>query len=166
VVGLEKTFKYSDSDNFTLGVEYFRNGLGYSDRTHEMLALLQKDRPFFSAGRDYLGAYWVLPQPGSFDNTSVTLTSLHNLSDKTSALRLIVAQTILKDISLELSLGRCFGSSGELCFSVPGKILDTYGDLAKADKSGSLQDSIGFDPTELPRKPARTTASLGLRMGF
>ncbi|MFT3914160.1 MAG: hypothetical protein QM704_08575 [Anaeromyxobacteraceae bacterium] len=113
VVGGSWTRQYGkDQDTFTLGLEYFWNGFGYDDPHIYPFLLVgapawngkepvvggvpsdyltfRDPRAFtsFYLGRHYLGAYAMLPQPGSWNDTTFTLSALGNVTDKSFVVRL------------------------------------------------------------------------------
>jgi hypothetical protein len=159
VVGLDKTFKFSDDDNFTIGVEYFDNQLGYDDRKLELFALFTGDAQPLYAGRRYLGTFVRIPQPGSWNDTQIYLNSISNLSDNTTVVRLTGGWTIFTDAQLELYLSGCGGDYGELCFRVP----DDYKKLAT---SPGLTPSQQQAVAALPTKRTKSTAGAAVTINF
>jgi hypothetical protein len=119
VTGLNKTWKYSDTDTLTAGVESFHNGLGYDDRTLELYSIVNRQSQPLYAGRRYAGVFVLLPSPGSWNDSSFYLNGIRNLSDETSIIRLTATWTLLKEATLEAYVSRCHGDYGELCFRVP-----------------------------------------------
>ncbi len=118
VLGLEWTWKYSDQDTLTLGGEYSYDASGYASAdiypfllatTYLPLYLpdlanvvLPDQRPAFTPfylARQYVGLYAYLPAPGSWNNTSFTLSALASLVDGSGVVRLdhfVVINTYLR----------------------------------------------------------------------
>lgn len=105
--GVSYTRQYADKDTFTLGTEYFYNGLGYSSAKDYLGLLLPRDQPlsnpatFFYLGRHYLGVFATAPAPYSWDNTTFTLSNLTNLSDGSGMVRLDYSLTVLTHLRFE-----------------------------------------------------------------
>jgi hypothetical protein len=120
VVGGNYAVKYSDEDAVTFGAEYFYDESGYDHpRIYPVLlgvagaaqldpAVLGGANPFaaepspftpFYLGRHYGGAFVSLPAPGTWNDTTLTLSVLGNLSDKSFVARLdhsVLALTYLR----------------------------------------------------------------------
>jgi len=105
--GVSYTRQYADKDTFTVGAEYFYNGLGYSSAKDYLGVLLPRDQPltnpatFFYLGRQYLGVFATAPAPYSWDNTTFTLSNLTNLSDWSGMVRLDYSLTVLTHVRFE-----------------------------------------------------------------
>lgn len=114
VLGADWSHKYSDEDSFTLGLEYFynSNGYRYDDRSLYPVLLVNNAFTPFYLGRQYLGAYLLLPRPGSWNLHSFTLSALANLSDRSAVARLDWSVTLLTYLVLEAYLQGHFGTSG------------------------------------------------------
>ena len=131
--------KYSDEDSLTVGAEYFYNAAGYADaHIYPFLlygapalaptvppSLVQQDptayHPFY-LGKHYAGAYLNLPNPGSWNNTTFTLSVLGNLSDKSFIARLDHSVLILTYLRIETFVAGHLGTEGgefRLGFTVP-----------------------------------------------
>jgi hypothetical protein len=115
VVGAEWSWKYSDQDSLTVGGEFSYDASGYdsADLYPFLLALpvvpsylstlVIPDRrnaftPFYLARR-YAGLYLYLPAPGSWNDTTITLSALGSLTDGSGVVRLdhaVVVNTYLK----------------------------------------------------------------------
>jgi hypothetical protein len=125
VGGLTFTQKYNDNDTFTLGFEYFYNGLGYSDwlvypglffpRTNP----LSNPASFFYLGRHYAAVYLLLPSPFSLDIHSFTLSSIANLSDRSYVTRLDYSAFLLTHLRFEAWAAVYYGRrDGEFRFGI------------------------------------------------
>jgi hypothetical protein len=111
--------KYSDEDTVTLGAEWFWQESGYRDPgEYGFLALgapaltapitdpsfsLFRQEPSaytgFQLGEQYAGAFVTLPSPGSWNDTTFTLSVIGNLSDRSFVARLdhsVLALTYLR----------------------------------------------------------------------
>jgi len=121
VAGAETSLKYSDQDSVTLGAEYFYNGAGYSDPTLYPTLLTQNAFTFFYVGRHYGALYALLPGPGSWNDTTITLSTLANFSDLSFVSRLGVNQTALTNLQISAYAQYHWGSLGE--FRLGGQFL-------------------------------------------
>ena len=119
VVGLNRQWKFNDSDNLTAGCEFFYNELGYDDPKLELFAIANRQTEALRAGRRYAGFYLLAPMLGPSNETSVYFNAIGNLTDKTRLARLTFAWSWFKDASLEAYVSQCLGDYGELCFRVP-----------------------------------------------
>jgi hypothetical protein len=141
--------KYSDEDSVTLGAEYFYNDAGYTDAHIYPFLLagapekippippsttptfISRDpfafRPFY-LGKHYAGAYASLPSPGSWNNTTFTLSVLGNLSDQSFIARLDHSVLLLTYLRIETFVAGHFGTKGgefRLGFDVPASLTGT-----------------------------------------
>ena len=104
--GVSYTRKYADKDTWTVGAEYFYNGLGYSN-VQDYLGLfafsqaMQNPANFFYLGRQYLGVFATAPAPYSWDLHTFTLSALANLTDQSGITRFDYAYTLLTHIRFE-----------------------------------------------------------------
>ena len=136
--GVSYTHKYADKDTFTLGAEYFYNSLGYSDpRKYLGVLLLPHTTPlnnaatFFYLGRHYLGGYLLVPSPYSWDNTTFTLSTLANLTDKSGISRLDYSVVVLTHLRFEAYGAVHWGqSNGEFRFGIDASFLSNSGLLS------------------------------------
>jgi len=105
--GVSYSIQYADKDVFTLGAEYFYNGLGYSDTAvypglilpHSQL--LREPATFFYLGRHYAAVFATAPAPYSWDNTTFTISNLANLSDRSGITRLDYSLILLTHLRFE-----------------------------------------------------------------
>jgi hypothetical protein len=107
VVGAEWSWKYSDQDSLTIGGEYAYDASGYgSARIYPYLLVLpylggdQRTAftPFYLA-KQYAGLYLYLPAPGSWNDTTITLSALGSITDGSALIRLdhsVVINTYLR----------------------------------------------------------------------
>jgi hypothetical protein len=145
--GVSYTRQYADKDTFTVGAEYFYNGLGYDDpRVYPaVLPFLPHASPlanpatFFYLGRHYLGVYATAPAPYSWDNTTFTLSTLSNLSDKSGITRLDYSLVVLTHLRFEAYGAVHWGQrNGEFRFGVDGSALANTNVKKVNDLAGSL----------------------------
>jgi hypothetical protein len=129
--GVSYTRQYADKDTFTVGAEYFYNGLGYTDpKVYPGVAFLPHTSPlsnpatFFYLGRHYLGVFATAPAPYSWDNTTFTLSNLANLTDKSGITRLDYSLIVLTHVRFEAYGAVHWGQrNGEFRFGVDGSAL-------------------------------------------
>jgi hypothetical protein len=116
--GAELTLKYSDEDSLLLGIEYFFNDAGYPDAGLYGWLLVQSFQglggytPFY-LGRHYVAAYAVLLNPGSWNNTTFTLSGLCNLCDQTGLVRLDYQVRVLTYLDVAVFGAAHLGKDGE-----------------------------------------------------
>ncbi len=123
-LGGELQFMITDQDYLLIGVEYFHNGAGYPDADLYDWLLLRSASgeqgaftPFY-LGRHYFAAYALLPSPGSWDDTTISLSGLANLSDRTGLLRLDWRVRVLTYLDLALFASVRMGDHGEFHYGV------------------------------------------------
>ena len=144
--GVSYTRQYADKDTFTVGAEYFYNGLGYDDpRVYPALVFLPHSSPlanpatFFYLGKQYLGVYGTAPAPYSWDNTTFTLSTLANLTDKSGITRLDYSLTVLTHVRFEAYGAVHWGQrNGEFRFGIEGSALANTGIKQVDDLAGKL----------------------------
>ncbi len=135
-VGASYSVKYSDEDAVTMGAEYFYDRSGY-DSAEIYPALLEvavlsqvqsftvggttvgnplfgEKNPFtsFYLGRHYAGAFVLLPAPGSWNDTTFTLSALGNLSDRSFVVRLDHSVLALTYLRVETFVAGHVGAKG------------------------------------------------------
>jgi len=125
VGGASYARKYNDNDTFTVGGEYFYNGLGYaSPAAYPGLVLphstdLNDSANFFYLGRHYAALYISFPAPYSFDNHTFTLSTLGNLSDRSFITRFDYSLIALTHLRFEAFVSARYGNeNGEFRFGV------------------------------------------------
>jgi hypothetical protein len=135
--------KYNDNDVFLLGVEYFYNQLGYDNSAVYPGLLLPHPTPlaepatFFYLGRHYGAAFLSIPAPYSWDQTTFSLSTLGNFSDRSYVTRLDYSLVLLTHLRFEAFVAVHYGElEGEFRFgirnleiagrpfSTPGTLLD------------------------------------------
>ncbi len=113
VANAELGLAYGDDDSVNLGVEYFYNGLGTADEALLPFLLVQGELVPLYAGQHYAAIYVALLAPLSFDDTSIFLSALGNLSDRSFVLRYDHRVRVLTYLQLNLYAQGYLGS-GEL----------------------------------------------------
>jgi len=125
VGGLSYSQKYNDNDTFTLGAEYFYNGLGHhGPAPYPGLVLphsteLVDAATFFYLGQHYAALFLALPAPYSLDNHTFTLSTLGNISDLSFITRLDYSLVLLTHLRFEAFASARYGhENGEFRFGV------------------------------------------------
>lgn len=152
VVGLNYTQRYADSDSFTLGLEYFANGLGYDEPTiypglvFPRTQALQDSARFFYLGRQYGAVYLAFPAPFALDLHTFVLSGLCNISDRSCIARVDYSVQILTHLRLEAYVAGVFGRrNGEFTFGI---------------------ETPSIDGIRLGRQPSVWNAGIALRIGI
>jgi hypothetical protein len=114
-LGLSYEMKYSDLESLSLGFEYFHNGDGYKNTNNYAYVLAAEAYvPFYLSQQYFLMSIYI-PEPGSWNDTAITLSTIANITDKTYLSKLNFGVTLAQDLSLDLGLSFRLGStSGEL----------------------------------------------------
>jgi hypothetical protein len=158
VVGAEWSWKYSDQDSLTLGGEFSYDASGYDSASvypfllalpalpQYLASLVIPDQrnaftPFYLAKR-YLGLYLYLPNPGSWNNTTFTLSALGSLTDGSGVVRLDHALVLNTYLKLETYLAGHLGNQGGE-FRFGGTIKPQYLGI------GASTPAIRIDPPVL-----------------
>jgi hypothetical protein len=188
VLGGSWSWKYSDEDTLSLGAEYFWNGFGY-DRPEIYPFLLvgapawngrvpqpleeivpsdyldfREPRAFtpFYVGRHYLGLFASLPAPGSWNDTTFTLSLLGNLTDRSFVARLdhsVLALTYLRVETFVSVSGGARGGEFRLGLDLPPQLV--------VDNPAPLPDVYFPVQGETLRVPAPTvSAGVALRVSL
>lgn len=114
VFGADLQLTYSDQDSVIIGAEYFYNQAGYPNaRLYPFLALNGAFTPLF-LGQHYVGGYFVVPRPLSFNDTTVTTSTLANLSDLSVLSRVDLQQSLLTYLTLNVFASYHWGNIGEM----------------------------------------------------
>jgi hypothetical protein len=125
--GLTHALQYGPNDSFTIGAEYFYNGLGYDDPSVYLGLLLPRTAPLaepatpFYFGRHYGAVFLLFPAPFSWDLTRFSLSTIGNLSDRSFITRLDFAISLVTRVSFEAFAAVRYGRrDGELRFGLHG----------------------------------------------
>jgi hypothetical protein len=131
VLGTTWTGNYGDNSSFTLGAEYFYNGLGYDDPSAYPGLLLPHGRPLrapaplFYLGRHYAATYVDLPSPFGLEAHSFRVTTIANLSDGSLITRLDHSFSLYDKLRIESYFAAHYGAfRGEFRFGLDGPQLD------------------------------------------
>jgi hypothetical protein len=113
VVGAEASFKYTDTDTFSVGAEYFYNQAGYtSAKIYPFLFLNGGFVPLYT-GMHYAAAYVFVPGPFVWDEVNFTLSTLGNLSDRSFLTRFDTQWILLQYLTINAFIAGHWGSVGE-----------------------------------------------------
>jgi hypothetical protein len=110
--GASWSWQYSDEDALTVGGEYAWERNGYDDEGLYPWLLLQGDFTPFRLGRHYAGAFATLPAPGSWNDTTLTFSTLGNLSDRSFVSRLDWSLLVLTYLRVEAFGAVHYGTNG------------------------------------------------------
>jgi hypothetical protein len=147
--GVSYTRLYAGKDTFTVGAEYFYNGLGYSDAmVYPGILILQHSAPlsnpatYFYLGKHYLAVFATAPAPYSWDRTTFSLSTLANLSDKSGITRLDFSLNMLTHLRFEAYGAVHWGQrNGEFRLGIDGKALGDSVEIVRA-----MADRLSFPP--------------------
>ncbi|MHB8420313.1 MAG: hypothetical protein ACYDCL_19745 [Myxococcales bacterium] len=123
--GLNYSFRYGNNRTVTLGGEYFYNGLGYSNPSIYPWLFLNNAATFFYLGQNYAGLYLLADKPGSWYNTTINLSTIGDLSDRTFISRIDVFQIVLTHLRVEAFADVHYGANGEFHFSFNSPAVTT-----------------------------------------
>lgn len=123
VAGLRYDIKYSDSDSANVSVEYFWNDAGYSDVALEAYSFIQGQTQRLYLANRYAAASLFLPQPGSFNDSSVIFSALTNLTDQSWLTRTSLGHKISTRSRIEFAIAKTFGA-GEFSGGIPRSVAD------------------------------------------
>ncbi len=133
VVGATWSTKYSDEDAITVGAEYFYDDTGYEDaKIYPYLIAVpllsrflpgfpEEPSPFtpFYLGKHQAALFASLPAPGSWNDTTFTLSALANLSDGSVLVRLDHSVLAVTYLRVETYVAGHLGTrGGELRFAL------------------------------------------------
>ncbi|MCA9515266.1 MAG: hypothetical protein KC635_10015, partial [Myxococcales bacterium] len=117
--GIQYEFKPNDDDVMALGVEYYYNPLGYSDTDLYSYLLLTGAARSLELGQHYAGLVWAWPSPLSWDDGSIAVSTLANLSDPSFVSRLDVSARVHTRLTVEAYVQAHYGKrGGELRFGL------------------------------------------------
>lgn len=117
--GIQYEFKPNDDDMMIVGVEYYYNPLGYTDPTLYPYLLLTGAAKSLELGQHYAGLVWAWPAPLSWDDGSIAVSTLANLSDPSFVTRLDVSARVHTRLTIEAYVQAHYGKrGGELRFGL------------------------------------------------
>lgn len=155
--GIRQSYQYSDEDNLTWGLEYFWNELGYEEVDLELYALGLGQSQALYAARRYAGAFFLLPTPGSWNESSFFLNAIQNLSDRSGLVRLTATWELMDAATIEAYVSQCFGEYGELCLKVPERYKEL---LAVPEVSAEAKRVLAVLPTRQTKVTAGTAVTI------
>lgn len=167
LVGGEVSIPYGEDDALYVGAEYFYNDAGYADaELYPWLIFNGAYQPLY-VGRHYGAVYLLVPSPGSWDDSTFSLSTLGNLSDRSFLSRFDYSINVLTHMRAFLFGSITYGANGEFTqgFRVPAISADVIG---AAQASGQFQPpegfdlSAGFDGVSVPASRAILGAGLSL----
>ncbi len=120
VVGADVSLRYGDQGIIDVAGEYFYNGLGYSDPNLYPTLIAEGAFTPFYLGEHYAALSVSVPNPGTWDNTSFTLSQLANLSDWSFLTRLDYSVVVLTNLTFRAFANYHWGRYGELKFALAG----------------------------------------------
>lgn len=169
LLGAEVGIPYNVDDTLYIGAEYFYNGAGYDSAELYTWLLLNGDfRPLYNA-RHYAGLYLLAPAPGDWNDSTFSLATLGNLSDRSFLSRLDYSVNVLTHLRVFLFGSVSYGQPGELTFRLKIPALSAEV-LEAAEASGQIPSlegadlSQGFSGLNLPS--TRAIVGAGLRLNF
>ena len=149
VLGGEISVPYSATDFFTAGTEYFYNQAGYDDAAlYPLLFQLGAFQPLY-LGRHYLAGYFVLPGPGRFDDTTLLISTIANLSDLSAITRVDLSTLVLTFVTVNVWAAAHYGSIGELHLGI---------DLPPTPGVPGLEEGVSVPPPVLDLGGALTVS--------
>jgi hypothetical protein len=144
LAGGEVGIPYGEDDTFYVGAEYFFNEAGYSNpELYPWLIFNGAFRPLYT-GRHYASVYALLPAPGEWDDTSFSVSTLGNLSDRSFLSRLDYSVNVLTHMRVFVFGSATYGENGEFTqeIKVPAISEDVIG---AAQTSGQFEAPAGVD---------------------
>jgi hypothetical protein len=165
--GAEIGIPYGDDDTFYVGAEYFFNDAGYTDPDlYPVLVFSGAFRPLYT-GRHYASVYALLPSPGNWDDTSFSLATLGNLSDRSFMSRLDYSVSVLTHLRVFAFGSITWGESGEFTRSyrvpaISAEVIELARQSGEFDVPAEFDD--GFDGLSYPA--TRANIGAGLRLSF
>ena len=111
--GAEVSILYTEQDSLILGAEYFFNDAGVTNaKLYPWLAIEGQYKPFY-LGRHYVAGYLVFMQPGNWNDTTIFLSGIANLTDGTGLVRLDYQVLLLTYLQLSAFVTVFTGDQGE-----------------------------------------------------
>lgn len=117
VASVEYSHLYSEQDSVILGAEYFYNQTGYGSAAPYLAAFAAGTfRPLYM-GRHYASAFVFLAAPGSWNDSSILLSGVANLSDGSVFARLDYNINVLTLLRINVYGSTHAGKVGEFRYS-------------------------------------------------
>lgn len=121
VAGLRYDLKYSESDSANLSFEYFWNDFGSSNVVSEAMSFVRGQAQRLYLADRYAGANLVFVQPGPLNDSTVLLSGLWNLTDKSWLARAGWTEKLDMKSNLIFALTRT-GGLGEFTGGIPSSV--------------------------------------------
>lgn len=145
VAGLRYDLKYSESDAANLSLEYFWNDFGSHDPLIEAVSFLRGQSQRLYLANRYLAANIFLAQPGSLNDSSVLISGLWNMADKSWLARTAWTEKLNNKSSLILALSRS-GGLGEFTGGIPSSLAAQVRSSSQAGNVNSVLNQLeGFE---------------------
>ncbi len=169
LVGAEVGIPYGDDDTLFIGAEYFFNDAGYADSDiYPWLIFNGAYRPLY-AGRHYAALYALIPSPGEWDDSTFSLSTLGNLSDRSFLSRVDYSVNVLTHMRVFVFSSVTYGGDGE--FTQGFRVLAISEEvIGAAQASGQFEApegadlSGGFEGISVPA--TRGSIGAGLSLDF
>ncbi len=129
--GAEVGIVYTDEDTLYVAAEAFYNPNGLDDPDLYPWLAYQGDLVPFYAGRLYGALSLVLDRPGSWNDSTVILSSVGNLSDRSFIARADFQTLVLTHLRLYLYAAAHFGEYGELRYEADIPAIPAVSGLEK-----------------------------------
>ena len=142
VTGLRYDLKYSESDSANLSIEYFWNDFGSSDVVSEAMSFIRGQSQRLYLASRYMGANLVFVQPGPLNDSTLLLSGLWNLTDKSWLARAGWTEKLDMKSNLIVAVTRT-GGLGEFTGGIPSSVAEN---LRKSQMSPEL--NAGLDQLE------------------
>lgn len=127
-LGLQWELPYADNDTFAVNLEYFRNGLGYTNTSDYPYVIAGGGYEAFRLSQQYGLLMLYLPNPGSWNRVTFSLFNIVNLTDFSATSRIAVLFQLLDELSLDVAVGAHYGNgNGEFMYG--GQVLDAWARL-------------------------------------
>ncbi len=111
--GFNTTLVFGANNNLTLGAEYFYNSYGYDRASYYPWLIIQGAFQPFYIGRHYGAIYAMFTSPTLLgENTSLVLSNLANLSDRSAITRLDYLTRVLSYLFVEAFADVHYGNRG------------------------------------------------------
>ena len=156
--GVSYTLDYGDSESLIFGAEYFHNPEGFSSGQAAGQKLVDwaiaanvdpdgagpMPLTFFYTGKHYAALFAVAVGPGSWDDTTFTVSAIGNLSDRTGFVQVLMSTRLHQVLSLEAFIAANIGGDGEFRF-YSGQLNQAIEDLAggQAPAGSLIPEPIG-----------------------
>lgn len=169
LVGAEVGIPYLEDDTLYFGAEYFFNAAGYQNaELYPWLILNGAFRPLYS-GRHYAAFYALAPSPGSWNDSTFTLSTLGNLSDLSFLSRLDYSVRVLTHMRIFAFTSVTYGKKGEFTLglrvpAISADILDAAAATGQFSAPPGMALEDGFPGFSMAA--TRATVGGGLSLNF